>query len=809
MLKNYFKTAIRNLRRNRAFAVINILGLVLGISGTVVIYRIITFEKSFDSYHAEADQVYRINFVQETDGDRNRGVSVMHPLREALRTDFPDWTVAGLHHYSPGIFTVENEQGVKQKFKVDQGMAFVEPGYLELLDFPLLAGNEADLLNAPNTMAISANAADKLFGLDGSGYTSILGKTVSFENKLTMQVQAVYENPPKNTDFGFDYLMFYEGAKIYPYANGLTAWGTINGATRLWVKLPAGQTEADAEAQLKEASKDYVAHLGIEDGSVYLTLEAITDIHLDEETGNGGFVNQSTIRAMQIIGIVLILTAAINFINLATAQSVKRAKEIGIRKVLGSNKSHLIAQFLGEVFLITSMSVVLSLGLSEAALIRLEPMLGYELGLNLLQEPSTILFLVGLIFTVTLLAGFYPAMVLANYNPVHAIKNSSLSSKKGSGSLSIRRVLVVFQFFISQTLVIATLVIVFQMNYMQNKDLGFDTEAILTFSIPDRSEEKMDLLKSRIESIAGVGEISFYLASPGGANTNNIDDIKNALNSEETFDANRKNVDHNYANLFDLELLAGEFYRKEAPQDICVVNRKFTKELGYENPEAAVGQRFETRWGGSYLISGVVEDFYNNKLNSFFDPVYMMTGSSQYFEGGVKLSIDEGYQQTIASIEEAWSEVFTEDVFAYEFVDERIASQYESDRQISALLQVFAGLAIFIGCLGLYGLVSFMANQKVKEIGIRKVLGASVMGIINIFSREVLMLLGIAFLVAVPLGYYGMNVAYLDDFPYSIDIGVVIFVVSIAASLLIAGCTVGLRAFRAATANPIQSLRDD
>ena len=797
------------MRRNRAFAIINILGLVLGISGTVVIYRIITFEQSFDQHHIDAEQVYRLNFIQEADGDRNRGVSVMHPLREALRTDFPDWTVAGLHHYSPGIFTIENDQEVKQKFKVEQGMAFIEPGYFQMLDFPLLAGSEEDLLTAPNTMALSADAADKLFGLNGAGYAGILGKTVSFENKLTMQVQAVYENPPKNTDFGFDYLMFYEGAKIYPYANGLTAWGTINGATRLWVKLPAGQTEADAEALLKEASKDYVSHLGIKDGSVYLTLEPLTGIHLDEETGNGGFVNQGTIKAMQIIGIILVLTAAINFVNLATAQSVKRAKEIGIRKVLGSNKGHLIAQFLGEVFLITSMSVVLSLGLSEAALIRLEPMLGYELGLNLLQEPNTILFLIGLIVAVTLLAGFYPAMVLANYNPVHAIKSGSLSAKSGSGSLSIRRLLVVFQFFISQFLVIATLVVVFQMNFMQNQDLGFDTEAILTFSIPDRSEEKMDLLKSRLESIAGVGEISFYLASPGGANTNNIDDIKNLKNSEETFDANRKNVDHNYANLFDLELLAGEFFRKDAPREVCVVNRKFVQELGFTSPEAAVGQRFETRWGGSYLISGVVEDFYNNKLNSYFDPVYMMTGSGQYFEGGVKLSMDEGYQQTIASIDDAWSEVFSEDVFSYEFVDERIASQYEAERQISGLLQVFAGLAIFIGCLGLYGLVSFMANQKVKEIGIRKVLGASVMGIINIFSREVLVLLGIAFLVAVPIGYWVMNSFYLDNLAYSIDLGALIFVVSIAATLLIAGCTVGLRAFRAASANPIQSLRDD
>lgn len=808
MLKNYFKTAIRNLRRNRAFALINILGLVLGISGTIVIYRIVTFEKSFDTFHSDAESVYRINFVQNADGDMQRGKSVMHPLREAMRVDFPDWTVAGIHWYGPGIFVVENEQGVKQKFREEGGMAFIEPGFFEMFDYEIIAGNGDGLLGEPNTMAISASAADKLFGLNGSGYQAILGKTVAFENKLTMKIEVVYKDPPKNTDFGLDYAMFYEGAKIYPYAAGLQAWGTMNGDTRLWVKLPTGQTEEQAEGLLRQASKNYLANLGIQDDNIYLALEPLVDIHLDEETGPGGMVSESSLKGMQVIALILILTAAINFVNLATAQSVKRAKEIGIRKVLGSNKSQLVIQFLGEVFLITAASVVLSLGLSEGALIKLEPVLGYDLGLNLLAEPGIILFLTGLIAVVTLLAGFYPATVLANYNPVHAIKNSSMSRTSGKG-LSVRRFLVVAQFFISQILIIGTLVIIFQMNFIQNKELGFDTEAILTFSIPERTPEKTDLLKSRIAAVSGVGEISFYIASPGGANTNNIDDIKDPNNGEETFDANRKNVDHNYANLFDLELVAGEFYREEAPDDRAVLNRKFSEQLGYSNPEEAIGERFETRWGKTYIINGIVEDFHNQALWSGMEPVYMMSDPGQYFEGGVKLKIDEGYKQAISQIEKVWSEVFTEDVFTYQFLDERIAAQYESEKQISGLLQVFAGLAIFIGCLGLYGLVSFMANQKVKEIGIRKVLGATVGGIINIFSKEVLILLGVAFLLAGPIGYYLMKVFYLDSYVYSISIGLPVFLVAIVATVLIAAGTVGFRAFKAATVNPIQSLRDD
>lgn len=809
MLKNYFKTAIRNLRRNRTFAIINILGLVLGISGTVVIYRIITFENSFDTYHTEVEQVYRINLVQATTGVVNRGQSVMHPLRLSMQTDFLDWKIAGLHHYYDGIFVYENDQAVKQKFKVEEGMAFVQPDFFHIFDYELVAGSEEGLLDEPNTMAISTSAADKLFGLNGRGYQSILGKTIGFENKLTMKIEAVYQDPPENTDFGFDYLMFYEGARIYPYAGELKRWGTINGATRLWVKLPTGQTQEQANALLKEASKDYLANMGVTSEDVYFSLEPLLDIHLDEETGPGGYVSRGTMKAMQIIAIILILTAAINFVNLATAQSVKRAKEIGIRKVMGGLKSHLVVQFLSEVFLITTASVIISLALSEAALIRLEPILGYRLGLNLLSEPGIVLFLITLILVITFLAGFYPAIVLANYNPVQALKSGGLRGKSRQGGLSMRRFLVVFQFLISQTLIIGTLVVLFQMEYMQNKDLGFDTEAILTFSIPVRDQEKMDLLKSRVQAIPGAGEMSFYIASPGGANTNNIDDIKDPRNSEESFNANRKNVDHNYAELFDLQVLAGEFYRSEAADDACVINRTFAEQLGYNSPEAAVGERFETRWGRSYLINAVVEDFYNNQLNSYLDPVYMMPGPSQYFEAGVKLAMNKGYQNTIITIDKIWSEIFPEDIFAFEFIDERIAAQYEDDRQISSLFQVFAALAIFIGCLGLYGLVSFMANQKVKEVGIRKVLGATIASIVGIFSKEVLLLLGIAFLLAAPIGYWFFNWAYLDNYAYSIDIGVVVFVVAILGTVIIAAMTVGLRAFKAASANPVQSLRDD
>ena len=809
MLKNYFKTAVRNLLRNRTFAIINILGLVLGISGTIVIYRIISFEKSFDTYHSDTEQIYRINLVQENEGGINRSVSVMHPLGPAVRTDYPDWTISRIHHYGPGIFKVENGQGVEKKFRETQGMAFVEEDFFQIFNFNIIAGNPDRVLDEPNTMALSESAASKLFDLNGQGYQSVIGKTVMFENKLNLRITAVYQDPPKNTDYAMNYLMFYEGAKIYPYAAGLTNWGTRNGATRLWVKLPNGQTELNAELQLRESSKKYLSNVGSSGDKSYFALEPILDIHLDEETGNGGMISTSVVRGMTVLAVILIITAAINFVNLATAQSVKRAKEIGIRKVLGSKKHHLVGQFLGEVFLITLISVLLSLGISEAALMQLEPLLGYSLGLELFSEPLTIVFLVLILVVVTLLSGFYPSMVLANYNPILAIKSSSLNAKANGKSMSIRRGLVILQFLISQSLIIGTLVIVYQMNYMSTKPLGFDSEAIVTFSVPERTDEKMSLLKSRLQGISGVGDISFYIGSPGAANMNNLDAIKSPLVGEgETFGANRKNVDPYYADLFDLKLLAGEFYREEAPGDYSVINRKFAESLGYDSPEEAVGQRYETRWGRKYIITGIVEDFHNNSLHSDISPVFMMSGPSQYFEAGVKLNLAGGFQETLDQINQVWSDVFSADVFTYQFLDDRVALQYQSEKQVSALLQVFAGIAIFIGCLGLYGLVSFMANQKVKEIGIRKVLGATVKNIIAIFSKEVGALVFIAFVLAAPIGYYLMN-DYLNGFAYRIDMGANVFVVAVLVTVIIAISTVGLRAFRAASSNPVKSLRDE
>ncbi len=803
MVRNYFITALRSLRRNKTFAFINILGLVLGISGTVVIYRIISFEQSFDTYHQSVDQIYRMALHQESAGGINKDISVQHPLGVALRNDFPDATISRIHWYTPGIFKVSNDQDVARKLRITDEMAFVENEFFSIFDFNVLAGNPEHLLDEPNTIAISVSMANKLFDLKGDDYHSVLGKTVQFENKLTLRVTGVYQDPPKNTDFNIHALMEYQGAKIYPYAAELTSWRTRNGDARCYMKLSPNRTEEATEKELREVTPKYMSS---KTSNNYFALQPLRDIHMSEEYGGNSALDQSTISSLKMIAAILILTAVINFINLATAQSVRRAKEIGIRKVLGGRKGHVMIQFLGEVFIITCIAVVISLGISEGALMKLEPFLGNDLSLNILSEPSTALFLLILVVGVTFLAGFYPALVLSRYNPVDAIKNSTLTLQKGKG-LSLRRGLVVLQFLISQTLIIGTLVVVFQMDFMKSQPVGFQKDNILTFPIPDNKKENLDLLRSRLASMSAVEGASFYIASPGGARSNNRGSVR-YREAEGSFRVNRKNVDGKYAQVFDLQILAGEFFKDDSPSDHAVINRKFAEKLDYVDPSEAVGQRYKTSGGKSYLIVGVVENFHNRALSAELEAIHMMNGPTQYFEAGVRISPQSDVSPIISQVEDIWNSIFTEDVFVHKFLDDNIAAEYEREERVSQLFQVFAGMAIFICCLGLYGLISFMANQKVKEIGIRKVLGATVSSIVMIFSKEVVMLVGLAFVLAAPLTYYVMD-GWLSNYFYRIDIGAAIFIIGIAATAIIAMLTVGSRAFKAASANPVESLRDE
>jgi ABC-type antimicrobial peptide transport system permease subunit len=484
--------------------------------------------------------------------------------------------------------------------------------------------------------------------------------------------------------------------------------------------------------------------------------------------------------------------------------SVKRSKEVGMRKVLGSDRKQLVMRFLGETFVITLIATLLSMAITE----RLLPMvindfMGIEIPFNPISDLALLIYLLGILVTVSLFAGLYPAFVLSSAKPITALKGGSVQTKGGMG---FRRFLVFFQFFICQVLIFGTVVAVTQMNYFLNVDMGYDQEWILNIGLAKRDKQALDLWDSEIQNIPGVNNYSFNYRPPFSGSISATDAYVYANDTtRDVLTTHVKMADANYLETYGLTLLAGKWLNDSDTTNQYVVNETFLKKVGLE-PEEAIFKTIQV-WGKKAPIVGVVKDYHVSTLSQAIEPVTMFNDARSYRTLGVRVN-PANAESVVAALEEIWYQVNEEYEFSYQYVDDQLVDYYEMEQKMSQMLTVFAGIAIFIGCLGLYGLVSFMANQKAKEIGIRKVLGASVANIMQRFSLEFILLVGVAFLLAAPLAYYFMNV-WLNQYEYRISIGPVVFAVSILASLIIAMLTTGYRSMRAATANPVQSLRDE
>jgi ABC-type antimicrobial peptide transport system permease subunit len=495
-------------------------------------------------------------------------------------------------------------------------------------------------------------------------------------------------------------------------------------------------------------------------------------------------------------------------VNLSTALAIKRSKEVGIRKVLGGVRNQLVFQFMGETFLITVIATLISLGVAELAMTNMEELIGYSLSLELMKDISLLLVALGVVVGVTLLAGLYPSFILSRLKPVAVLRSKGQSSL--SGNINTRRGLVVFQFLISQVLVICTLVVISQMKFFENKDLGFRKSSIITFPLPSNEEAKLNFMGNELQTFPGVEKVSFSFASP--LSDNNIGSTFGYAPLETTgeFDAAFKVIDENYLDLYDIKLLAGSDISKfDTTLSEAIISEQALKLMGLENPEDAIGETIRSGFNGDKRVVGVFKDFHNKDLRDKVDPIIMVKYSGYYYEGAVRFEGSESQTSNLVKkLEETWTAQYPDTIFDYTLLSEKIMENYEEEARVLTLFQIFSGLAIFIGCLGLYGLVSFMANQKTKEIGIRKVLGASVNQILNLFSKELLVLIGIAFLLAAPLGYYLMN-DWLSGFEFRIGLSVWVFAAAIGFTLLIGAITTGLRSFRAATSNPVDSLRSE
>ncbi len=818
MIKNYFKTAFRSLLRNKSYTFINIAGLAVGIAVCMIIFIIIQFQTSFDQFHPNKDHVYRV-LTQSYHADAattSYEKNVPFQMPAALKTSFTQMEdVTPVYASHNDELQVVDDNGTPLKnFKEQNGVFYTSPSFFKLFNFPLLTGSYESLKD-PNNVLLTKEVAENYFG----DWKAAMGKTIKIRGYYSigaglfqfpatgLKVTGVLATIPANTDFHLKLVVAYgtdfTGDPEYGFQK--QDWSLTAPDFSCYVSLPSNAGTGNINQQLSA----YAKKLQTADNKNTYLLQPISDIHYDVAAGNfsNKTISHELINVLWIIAAFILLIACVNFINLSTVQAVNRAKEVGVRKVLGSKKSQLQIQFLVETLLIVLVAVLLSAGITVLALPYVNSLLELSLSFNVFGNPMIVLFLLAITIAVTVLAGFYPSIVLSGFNPINALKSKlTVNAAKG---ISLRRGLVMFQFVIAQALIIGTFIIVQQMDYFMKQPLGFNKDAVVNLPFrPDSTGTKLtDYLKQQL-LLNGVESVSFNSNSPMEENnmftTLKFDkSIKNA-----DFQAISKFVDNDYVSTYKLQLVAGRNLEPSGWTKEFLVNESFVKSLGLKKPEDILNKEVSILDGLIKCpVVGVVKDFNDRSLRQELSPVLMATNSTMYRQASVKLPT-VNIAGSMEKIKKLWEQTFPNNVYEYSFLDEKIAGYYKQESQLSELYKIFAGIAIFLSCLGLYGLASFMAVQRIKEVGIRKVLGASTGNIVYLFSREFILLIAIAFVIATPIAWYYMH-QWLQDYAYRINISWWIFAAGGLAAIIIALATISVKAIKAAVANPVKSLRTE
>jgi ABC-type antimicrobial peptide transport system permease subunit len=782
--------------RQKSSTIINISGLTLGISCSIILFLLVAHIASYDNFQSKRDRIFRV--VNQSNGKNgtNHQTGVPTVLPDAFKADFHEVEEVVFTSYRDGaLILIPQPNGESKKFQEENGVVYTAPSYFKVFDRKIITGDASKGIDDPNEAMISLSLAKKFFGKEDA-----IGQVLKHEDQ-EFKITGIMEDSPSNTDFPFELILSYATIKTQSLQGG---WGSIWSNEHCYFLLREGENIAKVDERLPAFSKKYLGEDDF-DHTVFMT-QSMKEFHYDERFQT--YSNSTTPRAMLIafgvIAFVLVITACINFINLATAEAIKRSKEVGVRKSLGSSRGQLVRQFLGETTIVTFVSVIASLALAQVALSFLNPFMELELQLNFSTQSSLWLFLIGVTVGVSLLSGLYPAFVISGFSPALVLKNQM--GNKGSSSYFLRRSLVVTQFMISQLLIIITIVIIAQMKYSSEKSLGFLKEGILFVPIPETENaaaySKMKTLREEMLQTPGVELASLANTPPSSGSVSGTS--FRVAGIDENFSTQVKMIDGNYLDLYELELIAGKNVQDIDTTLGYIVNEKLIKTTGVASAEEMLGKEM-TIWGKTYPVVGVVKDFHTVSLRRAIEPTAMFNRISNYRTLGLKVDMKKS-QQVIDALKEKWESRYPDHLFEYEFLDQSIAEFYDGERRMSILLTIFTSMAIFIGCLGLFGLATFMANQKTKEIGVRKVLGASVQSIIMIFSKEYIVLIIIGFILAAPLGYFAMS-AFLREFEYKIPLGPGIFISGLVVTLLIAGVTVGFKSFRAANANPVKSLR--
>jgi putative ABC transport system permease protein len=823
MFKSYWTLAWRTLVRNKLYTLVNVLGLALGICACLVIYLITSYEFSFDTFHPDHDRIFCVDVVLHGD-HRN---CVPGPMPAAMRREMTGFqTVAAFQTYVASVTIPGDQNGKAQRFADDRSLAIVEPQYFDIFRYRWLSGNAATSLTMPNSVVLTAKKAREYFGdLDPD---RVIGRTIYYQDTLMVRVTGVIADWTGNSDFNFSQWISYATIPVSFLQREITldGWNKISRSSQVMIKLAKGVRPSQIDAQFIDFAK---RHYGPQPAFA-ARLKPLSGIHFHPEYGGAGRKASLPVlyTLMAVAGFILIL-AIVNFVNLSTAQSMKRAREIGLRKVLGGSRSGIAVQFFTETLLLT----VAAVGLA-ALMVRPVFSLFADLipgGVHFRVDGATLLFLLLVIAVTTLLAGFYPAKVLGNYRPTVTLKG--ITAVPGGGKGSLRKGLIVFQFTISLLFIIASLVISSQLRYVLHADLGFKTDAIVTLNRPrdnamgtttfqsdkvkgrgQATEEtgEIAVLTDKIRQLAGVEQVIREWTPPMGQDHSVFGGGGLKNNNENPINVSWHFGNEDYVPFYGMKLVAG---RNLLPSDSTrelLISETCAHAMGFADVSKAIGREVVVSPFEAYPVAGVVADFYESSFHEVTWPIVLRHDPKMETSIAVKIAakgMTAGELKTLlGNIEDDWKTVFPGEPFGYSFLDESIANMYADDLRTGRLTNVAMGITVFISCLGLLGLAIFSTERRTREIGIRKVLGATVSGIMVMLCKEIVLLILLALLIATPLAWYFMH-EWLQGFAYRTPLSGWMFVAAGAAAIGIALLTVGFQAMRAALADPVRSLRTE
>ena len=798
MFKNILKISFRNLLKNKSHTAINLIGLTIGTTAALVIFLILKFDFSFDNYHNDADRIYRLVKEEVRNGNKEFDVGIPYPLRKTFKERFPEIENFAMVDMSNGNLISIDKNGQQTKFALDHASAaFVTSEYFEIFKYQFLQGTPQSLFVTANAAVLSKSQAEKLFG----SHQEAIGGSIILDNNYEVFVTAIVADPPANTDLPFQLILNHELGGADRIRD---SWGASSSSVQAFIKVNDGVDIVHFNDQIV----DFIQQHQSEDipTKTNLMTQPLNEMHSDSRFGtfSGRMATEQETFTLAFVGILLLLAACINFVNLNTALASKRAKEIGVRKVLGGDRYQLILQFIMETAIITLIAIIIAFGLSQLATNHIETFIGYNIP-EVALDLTLISALFALFILVTLLSGLYPAFVLSGYKPIKALK-SKLNDVDSSG-FSIRKSLVVSQMVISQVMIVAVIVVSRQMDFFLEQPMGINSDNIIELPVYEANTTDFENLRNRFNQIDGVKNVSFSNTGAASNSTwgGNIYFVKEASDEIVSNSVQVKNIDDDYLNIYDIELLAGRNIKEDSIAEY-LLNEQTVKSLGIQNYDDILGATVQV-WGTDGKVVGIIKDFYTGSLHHEKPPMALWYNKANFTTAAVKID-NSIADKVIPAIQREWEVSYPEYLFSFDYLDETINEFYINEARLKRTFTLFTGIAIFIGAIGLLGLLSFMVQSRTKEIGVRKVLGANIAEIMGLLTIDFVKFVIIAFIIAIPISWYFMN-QWLQDFSNRISINLWIFAVAFFSSLIITLLIIAYKSFKASIINPVKVLKDE